>query len=322
MSSKHKITILFSCIGVLLLFFIIDIYLKPILITRGNNVFNDNYNSNLVASVRLSKKQRTNQSLISSSSNQLPSNFSFFEDFITNYIVKESGNLNESESPGWWLSSGAYFNSKNGIGSSIIGPLSALDPWRIAFSLSNPLDTDNGYYPQNIFRLILTKNRWKNFEQEIYFNIVKNNLSISTNRNSSNGILFFNRYQDAFNLYYTGIRVDGAAVIKKKINGIYYTLAYKPIYGDPILYNRETSPNLIPIQKWIGIKSETITNLDNTVTIKLSIDKDGNKNWILALEVKDDNKSYGDQAFLNDGYVGVRTDFMDVEFDNYRIISK
>jgi hypothetical protein len=76
---------------------------------------------------------------------------------------------------------------------------------------------------------------------------------------------------------------------------------------------------LIPEQKWFGLRSEIKTNQDNTVNIKLFIDKDGNGNWTLATQATDDGKSYGGQAFLDEGYTGIRTDFMDVEFDNYKV---
>jgi hypothetical protein len=39
----------------------------------------------------------------------------FLEDFSTNYSVVESDNLQDSTSPGWWLGSGAYFYSTDGI---------------------------------------------------------------------------------------------------------------------------------------------------------------------------------------------------------------
>ena len=194
-----------------------------------------------------------------------------------------------------------------------------IDPWRVAFFISNSLDTDNVYHPQNIFRLV-ARNKWQNLNQETYFQITKDNLSASPNRNATNGLLFFNCYQDAFNLYYTGIRVDGAAVIKKKINGTYYTLAQKSFYYADAPYNRDTNPNLIPGQKWIGLRSEIKTNSDNTISIKLFIDKENNGNWQLALEAKDDGRSYGGAAILSEGYAGIRTDFMDAEFDRYQII--
>jgi hypothetical protein len=36
-------------------------------------------------------------------------------------------------------------------------------------------------------------------------------------------------------------------------------------------------------------------------------------------EAKDDGKTFGGAAILNEGYAGIRTDFMDVEFDDYKI---
>lgn len=242
----------------------------------------------------------------------------FFEDFATSYSVIEADKMADRTSPGWWLGSGAYFNSENGVGSTVIGPLALNDPFRIEYASSNPLDTDGGYYPQNIFRLVLTRGKWLNFEQEADFKIVNNNLSSSPNRNNSNGLLFFNRYQDADNLYYTGIRVDGMAVIKKKIRGTYYELSGNQFYKNST-YNHESNPNLIPLNKWIGLRTEIITNLDNTVSIKLFIDKDMTGNWVLATQAKDDGVSYGGSAILDEGYTGIRTDFMDVLFDNYKI---
>ena len=242
----------------------------------------------------------------------------FLEDFNTTYSVKEADKLEDRTSPGWWLGSGAYFYSSNGVGSTLAGSLAKDDPLRKEFSISNPVDTDDGYHPQNIFRLVLTRGKWLNFRQEADFRIVGHNFSSSPNRNASNGLFFFNRYQDEFNLYYTGIRVDGAAVIKKKINGTYYDLSYKQIYKG--LYDHETNPNLIPENKWIGLRSEIQTNPDNTVSIKLFIDKDNSGNWVLATEAKDDGKKHGGKAILDEGYTGFRTDFMDVEFDNYKVM--
>lgn len=243
----------------------------------------------------------------------------FLEDFSTTYSVQEVDDIEKSASPGWWLSSGAYFYSAQGIGSTAQGSLPAMDPRRIAYFISNPLDTDDGYRPQNIFRMVLTRDTWQDFQQEAYFRIVNNNVSASPNRNASNGLLFFNRYQDAPNLYYAGIRVDGAAVIKKKVNGTYYTLAYKQFYNVDTPYDRGTNSNVLPTQKWIGLRSTVKTNEDNTLDIRLFIDKDRTGDWVLAAEARDDGASYGGAAILEEGYVGIRTDFMDVEFDDYRI---
>jgi hypothetical protein len=306
---KSKIIII-SCLVVgLTIATTISIYLGPIIISRGNSIFDDN-----LAAAGLSKKQRQKQT-----HTQPPpsTNTIFTENFDSTYSLKETGSMDKSNNPNWWLSSGGYFYSANGVGNTILGPLSAIDPWRVAYSLSNSLDTDNGYYPQNIFRLVL-RSQWQNFTQEAYFKIDKDNLSANPNRNASNGLLFFNRYQDAFNLYYTGIRVDGYAVIKKKINGAYYTMAYKPFINGPA-WDKDNNPDLLPKNIWIGLRSVVQNNTDGTISIKLYVDNDRTGNWVLVAEAKDDGKSYGGSVFSSAGYAGIRTDFMDVEFNGYSI---
>lgn len=240
----------------------------------------------------------------------------FYYSFKVDGTLDEAGNIDDSSSPYFWLNSGGQFILKNGIGKTVQGELSKFNKWRLAYYTSNPTDTDNGYHPQNILRLV-TRSKWQNFRQEIYYKIVKDNLSASPNRNASNGLLLFNRYLNGNNLYYTGIRVDGHAIIKKKINGRYYTMSEKPFYSG--VYNRDTNPNLIPENKWFALRSEIKTNTNGTVNIKVFIDKDKTGVWVLAAEATDDGKSYGGAPILKDGYAGVRTDFMDVEFDDYRI---
>jgi hypothetical protein len=140
----------------------------------------------------------------------------------------------------------------------------------------------------------------------------------SVNRNASNGVLLFNRYQSGDNLYYAGIRVDGQAVVKKKLNGTYYTLGVKKVF--PGTYNRDTNPNLIPLAQWTGIKTAVITDSTGVVHIKLYTDIGKTGSWTLALDVADDGKSTG-TAIANAGYGGIRTDFMDVEFDDFSFSS-
>ncbi|HEX7586535.1 MAG TPA: hypothetical protein VF390_02800, partial [Patescibacteria group bacterium] len=142
----------------------------------------------------------------------------------TKIILEESSSMKKSKSPDWWLNSGGIMLSNSQEFSTNFGPLPKDSSWRKLYFKTNPKDTDDGYYPQNLFRLV-TNDKWENFSQSVYFNINKLNLSESKNRNESNGVLLFNRYLDGNNLYYIGLRVDGEAVIKKKIAGKYYTLA-------------------------------------------------------------------------------------------------
>lgn len=240
----------------------------------------------------------------------------FIFKFDSKEELQEAGSMEKTQSPYWWLNSGGIFYSDSGIGKTIQKELVADNFWRELYNKNNPRDTDNGFHPQNIFRLV-TRGSWKTFQQDGYFRVVANNLSKSRYRNSSNGLLFFNRYLDGDNLYYTGVRVDGFAVIKKKIKGKYYTLAYNQIY--PGKYDREKNPNLLPHNQWIGLRSEVLTIDDNSVSIKLYVDRERSGNWELVAEAVDEGKKYGKGPFMDAGHGGIRTDFMDVEFDDYRI---
>ncbi len=240
----------------------------------------------------------------------------FTYSFYVPGTLEEVGSMDQSSSPYWWLNSGAYLYLVDGVGKTAQGNLNMLNKWRLVYAASNPVDTDNGYHPQNIFRLV-TRSQWQNFKQEAYFRIKADNLSASPNRNASNGVLLFNRYVDGNNLYYTGIRVDGYAIIKKKKNGAYYTIAYKKVF--PGIYNHDISPNLLPKNTWIGFQSFVQTNADGSVTIRLAMDNGKTGVWTPLVEAHDDNKSFGGSAITSTGYGGIRTDFMDVEFDDYKV---
>ena len=242
----------------------------------------------------------------------------FLYNFNNPGTLSEAGSIKQSWSRFWWVNSGGYLKISGGRGSTNIGALPANDPWKILYSRNNPTDTDQGLYPQNIFRLV-SQDKWDNARQEAYFIVKNDNLSSSQNRNQSNGLLLFNRYQDGNNLYYTGIRVDGSAVIKKKQNGIYYTMAeVKGVY--PGNYDKTSSPNLLPKNKWIGLRSEVINLNNGSVEIRVYVDKGWQGKWKLVANAIDDGKKYGGTAITEPGYVGIRTDFMDVEFENFRAL--
>ena len=243
-------------------------------------------------------------------------NSPFVYSFSQNGILYEAGSDAETSSPYFWLNSGAKLIIENGAGRTIQGNLLSGEKWRLIYYNSNPLDTDNGYHPQNIFRL-LTRQKWKNVSQEVDFKITKDQLSSSPNRQGYNGILLMSRYLDGNNLYYAGLRTDGAVVIKKKLNGNYYTLGYKKVY--PGTYDRLLNPNLIPKNRWIGIKSE-VQNVNGKANIKLYLDDGNTGKWTLILDIYDDGIKWG-KPILNEGVTGIRTDFMDVEFDNYKLIN-
>lgn len=243
----------------------------------------------------------------------IPSPFIF--SFNTDGLLAEASSSYESASPYWWLDSGGYLRIDDGIGQTVQGNLTDNDRWRRLYSKNNPTDTDDGYHPQNIFRLV-SRSRWKNVREEVYFRINADNLSSSPNRNESNGLLLFSRYKDGDNLYYTGVRVDGTAVIKKKIDGVYYPLDQRPLF-DGAKYDRTQNPNLLPKATWIGLRSETLTATDGKVLLKLYVDIGKRGTWELAAEAVDDGTLGG--PILNEkSYAGIRTDFMDVDFSDYR----
>ena len=243
----------------------------------------------------------------------------FSDDFSVNATVEEAGDISESADSDWWLGSGAFFYRAEGTGRTVRGSLEAGSKWQTLYRKNDPGETDDGEHPQNIFRLVLRK-EWRNLIQQSYFKIIEYRQSSDEHRSASNGLLLFNRYRDEDNLYYTGIRVDGTAVIKKKVDGAYYTMASKRIYAGE--YDRESNPNLLPTDTWIGIRSEVSDNDDGTVAIRLFIDRDRSGKWEFALEAEDDGKSFGGEAIRGEGYAGIRTDFMDAQFDDYTIAER
>jgi hypothetical protein len=224
--------------------------------------------------------------------------------------LQESGSMQESASRDWWLSSGGYFYvQENGIGRTVLGNLKPDAKWREIYSRNNPVDTDNGYRPQNLFRLV-TKAQWENFTQEAQVKMSYYDAVGSPNRNASNGILYFNRYRDANNVYYTGIRVDGTSIIKKKQNGVYTTLAQSKIFSG--YYNQLNNPNLIPLNQWMGLRSTVSDNSDGSVTIKVYLDRNNSGQWEMIAQATDRTN-----PIKGAGYAGIRSDFADMRFKNY-----
>lgn len=241
----------------------------------------------------------------------------FTYDFRVNGVLDEAANSSSSWSPFFWLTSGGQMYLKNGVGMTIQGM--ATQKWRNLYAASNPVDTDNGQHPQNIFR-VLTKALWRNATQQIYFKINKVTMSDSPNRTVSNGLMLVGRAQANGDSYYAGIRVDGNAVIKKKIGSTYHTIAQQPLFISDAGYDRDTNPNLIPGKRWIGVQLVTTTNADGTVALKLLVDKNNSGVWTLAAQGQDDGR-FG-TPLGEAGNAGIKTDFMDVEFDNYKIVEQ
>jgi hypothetical protein len=238
--------------------------------------------------------------------------------FSEKMTLQEAGKMSDSSSPNWWLNSGGVMEMGNGTAQTNFGPLPENSYWQKLYAKTNSRDTDSGFYPQNIFRLV-TMGKWQDLDQQLYFNIDKINLSQSEFRNESNGVLLFNRYYDGDNLYYTGLRVDGYAVIKKKTNGVYYTLGERDIFSGGKKYDRDAAPNFLPLHQWIGIRSVVTNTGDGGVDVKFYADPQGMGKWQLELESKDDGDVHKTAPLSNPGHAGIRTDFMDVSFKDYKI---
>lgn len=234
--------------------------------------------------------------------------------------LEESAAIELSASTDWWLNSGgrAFFDAVS-AGRTAQGELPFGDRWRLLYAASNPVDTDGGYHPQNIFRLV-RRSRWQNFRQQAYFRLNSLNLSSSPNRNASNGFLLFHRYQDGQNLYYAGLRVDGAAVIKKKLAGRYTTLAYRSIYTESTPYDRAANPNLLPLGTWIGIQTAIVNEPSGTVSLDLFVDRpDDSIGFVPVLSATDTDSATSGPAIVQAGYVGMRIDFVDADFRSYAV---
>lgn len=239
----------------------------------------------------------------------------FLYEFRVDGTLEESGASDESTSPYWWLDSGGRLVLEDGRGKTLSGSLPALDRWRVRYALSSAGDTANGAQPQNLFRL-LTRSDWENVRAEMSFRIRADNFLDSPNRNESNGLFLMSRYEDGDNLYYAGIRVDGTAVIKKKYKGAYYTLAQEKVFDGN--YSRGAQVNLLPHDEWITLRSETETISEMAVTIKLFLKREDADDWQLLISATDRGDNDSTPPISGAHPLGIRTDFMEVEFDDFR----
>jgi len=239
----------------------------------------------------------------------------FIYSFNSPGILNEASSIDLSTSPYWWLNAGGQMIIDGTSGATMQGEASLFNYWRVLYAITNPVDTDRGTHPQNLFRLV-SRSKWGNFRMEAQFKIVKDNWSDSPNRNASNGLLLMNRYVNDDTLYYAGLRVDGTAVIKKKYDGVYYTMAQKQEFAGTYVEGGRIS--MLPHQTWVGLRSETITNTDGSVSVKLYMQKEGGT-WKKLLEARDSGAYGGTPPITASGFVGMRTDFMDVRFDSIRI---
>lgn len=237
----------------------------------------------------------------------------FVETFEGMKSLEEAGSMAASASGDWWVSSGGRLVVDAGVGSTLFGNRPEGDRWRLAYGGSSPVDTDGGTHPQNLFRL-LTQRTWVAATQEARFRIRQVNPSDSPQREASNGILFLVRYRDGDTLYYSGLRVDGAAVVKKKLRGEYSTIGYRKIF--PGNYDRDRAPILLPVNRWFGLRASVADTPDEAVRLTVEVrDPSLGNGWVQVLDVLD-RGDHG-EPIRGAGHGGIRIDFMDAEIDDY-----
>lgn len=293
--------------------------MKMIVLQKAQKILNSRYSLHLVVlftlifSILILSIQ--NKASVSNITLQTKHHVNFIENFEGSYVLEESGDMTNSASNDWWLNSGAYLFYVDGIATTQLGPLEEKNRWVNAYKNSNSDSTRDGYYPQNIFRLI-TRSKWQNFEQELEFEILENNLIDAEHRNESNGVLLFMRYLDSDNLYYAGVRVDGNYAIKRKRDGQYETLAIKPFTNQ--LYVRDVSDeegkqSLIETNQKIFLKTSIKNNEQGYVEIKLYAKDSIDQHWTEVLSAIDKSSL----AIRESAYAGIRGDFMDLKFYRY-----
>ncbi|MES2216426.1 MAG: fibronectin type III domain-containing protein [Patescibacteria group bacterium] len=238
----------------------------------------------------------------------------FTYDFRVDGVMGDANDISGSPSPYWWLETGGRMYLSNCLGSTILGKVPEGSPLQVHYSSIYKILSDNGSHPQNLFQLFM-RTSLSNASEEIYVNVQAHNLTNAMNRAPWNGISLFLRYVDENAHYYAGIRDDGYAVIKKKRDGIYQTLVSKKIF--PGTYNATTNFSLIPSQQWIGLKIIVADDSLGRPHLSLFMDKGRTGEWLLVSEVIDDPLRFGPKIAA--GICGMRSDFMDLLFDDFKL---
>lgn len=239
------------------------------------------------------------------------------ETFPEELVLQESDSPETSADVCWWLNSGGSFFVRGGLASTMSGPAERSSRWHRLYAASDPVDTEGGLYPQNLFRLI-SKKHWLNARTSVEAFIESYNASMSPSRNESNGVFLMTRYYDEDNFYLAGIRVDGTAVIKRKLNGLYETIG-QVAYTNPDAYDRLRRPNLLPTGQWLSFAMEVTNESADSVIIRLDVSFDGEDWHTLLTAVDQPSVLDGGEKLLSPSSIGVRTDFMDVRFRSYKV---
>ncbi len=208
--------------------------------------------------------------------------------FSTAGTLIEAPTAAQSSSPYFWLQSGGSMTIASGVGSTVAGS-------------------------EKTFQLF-SRTAVQNVSAQLYVERMKDNLSNAANMHPYNGESVIARYVDDNNYYFAGIRADGYAIIKKKTNGLYQTLATKKLFAGT--YSTAT-PDLIPLGKWIGLKL-VVADTASGPQLNFYTDQTYSGAWQLALSITDDSSKFG-AAIKSAGLAGIQSDFADVKIDNFSL---
>jgi hypothetical protein len=240
-------------------------------------------------------------------------NQKLIENFSINSRVSEKSTPEQSNNPHWWAKSGGEMIISNGTGKTIQGNLKKNNYWAKVYSKSNPVDTNNGQQPQNVF-MALTRSEWTNGEYQTYFKSNRYNAINSPNRTSESGMALLARYTDDNNYYRVGFSADGNIILIKRVNGTNYTLSKNTYFAG----NYTETSSLIPRGYWYGIRAVFENVSSTSVKISVYADKTGGQ-WQLVNELIDSG-TLG-KPIVSKGLAGIKTDFMDAEFDGFQILT-
>jgi endoglucanase len=145
-----------------------------------------------------------------------------------------------------------------------------------------------------LFTLVTKNNSWENASTSL---LVKINKISLTGR-----VVLLTHYLDNDTYYALGITATGQAIIKKQKGGVEEVLQTQKVFDS------------LPLNRLIGLRAESVTNADDSVTLRLLIDKENNNNWTEAGRVTDKTGPIHEA-----GAIGLATRGSDVVFDNLNI---
>ncbi len=197
----------------------------------------------------------------------------------------EAASASQTSSPYFWLKDGGQLVINNGVGSTLKG--------------------DKSFFMLGLLPV-------QNSSTAVYMNRLVENIPLASDRNGYNGESIIARYTNENNYYYAGLRSDGYVVIKKKVNGVFKTLAQKQVYAGT--YDAVKNPNLIPHNVWIGLKLSVMNDASGIPQLTLSTDAGRTGVWKQVLTATD-SATFG--APLASGVGGIQSDHADMQFDDF-----